>query len=504
MTFEEILTKIRSGEVRDFCPESNSISLAVDYTRGPGSEGGIAHIKATLKPREMDPSVQPNVVFVIDQSGSMQGYNQQAAIRVFETVYNALCDNTQVSIILFNQEAKTLHIPLSHGATGLRGLKSEIDSPSLLRSLAAQPPTGGTNIIGALKATAAVISQSADMKPTKAQIDNTSIIFITDGNDNGFSKYADLSGEAPSVVGPAAPVAPMPGHPPVLGAIPGMPPVEPPKPTLDIMLRVLKREMEKEYGTSHFARIMPIGIGVQYDEQLLMGIGEDTHFHRTGFLHIAHAREVQSKQVELVTTVDPVRVKTQLFIAYRDGTHALFLDVYLQRGVEAAKEYFLESAKIKEIYLIQEHDETHHEITRIVSDIPPHERVPYNESLLRGYLMAESAGIINRCSKCEDKTQFPELLQMIKTLLHHFPVDFWGKDEKCKESLESLNKFYVQLSDTLAGRPAPQVLSAAGAGTFFNQRESLLQTASGVSRAISVSMASSSMPLPSFPSPKNA
>jgi len=489
MNFDEILTKIRSGEVHDFSPESNPISLTVDFTRGPEPQGGLTHIKATLKEKKMDPTVQPNVVFVIDQSGSMRGANQLAAFHVFETVYDALCDTAQVSIILFNQEAKTLHIPLSSGETGLRVLKSQINSLLLKQLITTQSPDGGTNIIGALKSTAAVISQSTDEKPTKTQIDNTSIIFITDGNDNAFTKYADLSGEVPSMVGNAMPAALMPAH----FWVPGpMPLTQPPKPSFDVMMRVLKREMEKDYGMSHFARIMPIGIGVQYDEQLLMGIGEDPHFHRTGFLHIADDSEVGSKRAALVTTVDPVRVKTKLFIAYRDGTHALYPDVYLQRGVEVAKEYFLESAKIREIYLIQEHDETHHEITKIVSEFPSLERLSYNKALLKGYLMAESAGIINRCSKCDDQTQFPELLQLIETLLHHYPVDFWGKDEKCKESLETLNKFYIKMSDTLAGRPSPLVLSALGAGSFFNQRDSLLQTVSMTSRVASVSMAPSS------------
>jgi hypothetical protein len=406
-------------------------------------------------------------------------------------VYDALGDNTQVSIVLFNSEARTLQIPLTRGETQLRGLKSQIDSLRLTHILSTLFPTGGTNIIGALKATAAVISQSPEERPTKAQIDNTSIIFITDGNDNAFTKYADLSGDAPSVVGNAMP-APIPPHLRAQGVMPAIPPAQPPKPSLDIMLRVLKREMEIDYGMSHFARIMPIGIGVQYDEQLLMGIGDESLFHRTGFLHIANDAEVESKQAELVTTVDPVRVKTQLFITYRDGTHALYPDVYLQRGVDASKEYFLQSTNIKEIYLVQEHDETHQEISRIISHMPLFERVPYNEALLKGYFIAESAGIINRCSKNEDQTQFPELLCMIKTLLHHYPVDFWGKEEKCKEALETLNNFYIKMSDALAGRPSPLVLSASGAQSFFSQRDALLRNVSVTARVTSMSMAPSS------------
>lgn len=500
MIIDEILDRIRSGAVRDFNSESNPISLTVDFTRGPEPLGGLTHIKTTLKDKVMDPTIHPNVVFVIDKSGSMQGANQLAATRVFNTVYDALDANTQVSIILFDNETTTLPIPLGRGGTGMSVRKSDINSDELRRAIDNIHPNGGTNIIGALKATATAISQHAENKPTRAQIDDSSIIFITDGNDNGFKKYADLSGGAPAMTAQGSAVA---GAPHLLvPSVPGIPLAhipffQPTKPTPEEMLRVLKSEMEKDYGMNHFARIMPIGIGVNYDDRLLMGIGEEAHFHRTGFLHIANDMEVESKKSELITTVDPVRMKTTLFVVYKDDTHALYPDVYVQRGAGVSKEYFIDSANIKDIYLIQEHDETHHEITRILSEIPPLERLPYKEAILKGYLIAESAGLINRCTKCQDKTLFPELLGLITKLLQHYPVDFWGKDERCKTALQTLKEHYANMSDAVADRPAPQIFAATGQGTFFNQRDSMLTTTSMVTRISSTSMGpSTALPLP--------
>lgn len=496
MNIEEILSKIESGLISDFCSDSNPIALSVDFTRGPEPLGALTHIKTSLKEVPIDPTLRPHVIFLIDQSGSMEGSNHQAATDVFNTVYDALRENTQVSIILFNDKTFPMQIPLKQGDPVMSVCKSEIDDHQLKKTIAERVSRGGTNIIGALKATAAAISQNPDMKPTKAQIDNTSIIFITDGRDNGYKNYVELSREVGAAERQALPAVPPTSLTSTYTRPPSTllphPPHQYDHPVPEVILRLLKQEMQKDYGSEHFARVMPIGIGLDYDERLLMGIGEDSRFHRTGFLHIVNDSEVEGKKSELITTVDPVRMKTALFIVHQDGTHALYPEVYVQRGPAVAKEYFIDSTQVKDIYLIQEYDETRQEITRVRIEPPALEHLPFQEEILRRYFIAESAGLLTRCTKCQDKTLFPELLKSISQLLQHYSIDYWGKDEQCKTALQTLKEHYTRLSDAIAQRPAPQIFTTSGNRSFFNQRDSLLTTISASTRTVSISMTLSS------------
>ncbi len=436
ISISEIERFISADSRVDFAPESSQLIVDITHSRGPAPDKALSSIKAALKPRPADLlHGASQVIFVIDKSGSMQGINFTVARRVFDTIYDSLDPNTSVSVLLFNEENQIIQLLLRGDGTSVtKGLKSAINFEDLTRQLDSIRPAGSTNIIGCLKDTAYLVSGTPGVKPTVEQINAASVVFITDGVDNQAVRYkrARDAGDA--------------------GVVPHRRAASNTEDMMQLMLPLMRRE----YGGSILPRIIPIGIGVYYDSDLLISLGAHPVFHRSGFLHLTQVQHVEERRTALLGLVNPYRLKSCLFVRYKNGENKLYPEMYLQEEAVGVKEHlFDDTAEISEIYIATFREGETLQVLRIMHSDAGFLNITtlrYDDELLKKYILSENSAMALEWRRADDRSLLGHFKPAIEKLLRNYTKAYWRKDRDVIAALENLTKIYIELTDTIAKR----------------------------------------------------
>lgn len=435
ISISEIERFISADPRVDFDPEGSQLIVDITHSRGPAPDKALSSIKAALKPRPADlPQGASQVIFVIDKSGSMQGINFTVARRVFDTIYNALDPNTSVSILLFNDVNQIIQLLLTDGTRVTKGLKSAINFEDLTRQLDSIRPEGNTNIIGCLKDTAYLVSGTPGVKPTIEQINAASVVFITDGVDNLATRYKRPRIEVDLAAAP---------RPPVVSKT-------------EAMMQLLLPLMREEYGVVTLPRIIPIGIGLSYDSELLISLGAHPVFHRSGFLHLTQVQHVAERRAALLGLVNPYRLKSCLFVRYKNGENKLYPEMYLQEEAVGVKEHlFDDTAEISEIYIATFRQGETLQVLRIMHSDAGFLKITtlrYDDELLKKYILSENSAMALEWRRADDRSSLEHFKPALEKLLRNYTKAYWRKDRDVIAAIESLTKIYIELTDTIAKR----------------------------------------------------
>lgn len=446
MNLEFILSAISSGNYSSYNPETNPMQLVQTHSRGPAEDGRITTLSARLKPT-LTQVTSSHVIFVIDKSGSMQGQNFDAAKRVFKTIFDCLADNTSISLLLFNHENQIITITLG-GKTLSKFTKAQIKD-TIDSILAQTRPGGTTDTVNALKATADLICQGR--KPSRDEANNTSIVFITDGFDNRTHPQFTQ------------------GNPVMSG---------------EQLVTFLRSELLNRYDEQCLPRIIPIGIGLNYMEQYLAAIGNSDDFHRTGFIHIAQSRDVTTQSSALQLTVDPIRVKTDLLVCFRDGKTKLIPWGFIQQSSD--KSFLCDSTDIDKIYMINYLEGDTPEVIEIIDHVPSVDSLYYDDEILKNFLVAENARIhtLLQANIIPAHDLLTSIHADIRKILSLYHKAYWQKVPEALTALENLQKLYKKTDDMLCVRAPIRLISTTQTQTVaqHNMRDQLLGEASLFSR----------------------
>lgn len=437
---------IKSGAVPDYHKESSQVDITIEQGRGPELTSSLTSIAAKLKEEEAvvagSAPAPLHFIFVIDRSGSMSGSNLETAKAIVKFIFDQLRAQDFISIILFDNNQEILSLPIA-GQMHHKYQKSAVET-TLLDAVSTIQVGGSTNIVEGLAASARVICRE-DGQCHPEDIANSTIVFITDGLDDSLN--------SPHAAG------------------------APPMTSAGTLLTHIKNTMKARYGCEHLPRIIPIGVGINYMEQLLIGIGREVLFQSTGFLHINSSAAVTDTEAALKEQVNPVRKQVALYLVYRDGRELSLSWGYLNSSKE--KKMIIESSNLQSIYLIQNPDSEQKLIHRIVDAVPPTETLSFDDGLLKDYFLSECARIFTLLETGISEAQRNNEQVRIRELLHLYPKDYWCKYEDMLQGLVKMEEMYIKNSDLLTKRDPVHILEpSARYGLFGSYRDSTLRAAS--------------------------